>query len=87
MVAQESAANPAPRATSQNLAYVIYTSGSTGRPKGVGVTHSGIRTWPMCSGIASGFATRAGCCNSRVSFSTPSSGRQLRPWRLERASS
>ncbi|CAN2534202.1 D-alanine--D-alanyl+carrier+protein+ligase [Methylocapsa aurea] len=35
VIAQESAANLAPRATPQNLAYVIYTSGSTGRPKGV----------------------------------------------------
>ncbi|CAN2536693.1 D-alanine--D-alanyl+carrier+protein+ligase [Methylocapsa aurea] len=43
VVAQESAANPAPRATSQNLAYVIYTSGSTGRPKGVGVAHRGLQ--------------------------------------------
>ena len=41
-IAEESAANLAPRATSQNLAYVIYTSGSTGKPKGVGVTHRGI---------------------------------------------
>ena len=35
VIAEQSAANLAPRATSQNLAYVIYTSGSTGRPKGV----------------------------------------------------
>ncbi|CAN2536701.1 Linear+gramicidin+synthase+subunit+B [Methylocapsa aurea] len=42
VVAEESAANPAPRAASQNLAYVIYTSGSTGRPKGVGVSHDAI---------------------------------------------
>ncbi|WP_428991063.1 amino acid adenylation domain-containing protein [Methylocapsa aurea] len=42
VLAEESAANPAPRATSQNLAYVIYTSGSTGKPKGVGVTHHGV---------------------------------------------
>ena len=42
VIAEQSAANLAPRATSQNLAYVIYTSGSTGRPKGVGVTHDAI---------------------------------------------
>ncbi|CAN2534203.1 Linear+gramicidin+synthase+subunit+D [Methylocapsa aurea] len=42
VIAQESAANLAPRATPQNLAYVIYTSGSTGRPKGVGVSHDAI---------------------------------------------
>ncbi|CAN2534225.1 Linear+gramicidin+synthase+subunit+D [Methylocapsa aurea] len=41
-IAKDSAANPAPRATSQNLAYVIYTSGSTGKPKGVGVVQSGV---------------------------------------------
>ncbi len=41
-VAQESADNPASRATAENLAYVIYTSGSTGRPKGVMNTHRGI---------------------------------------------
>ena len=40
-IAEESPANPAPRATPHNLAYVIYTSGSTGKPKGVGVTHEG----------------------------------------------
>ncbi|CAN2534223.1 Linear+gramicidin+synthase+subunit+D [Methylocapsa aurea] len=58
VVAQESAANPAPRATSQNLAYVIYTSGSTGRPKGVGVTHSGIPN------LAYVQRDRLGICNS-----------------------
>ena len=50
-IAEESAANRAPRATSQNLAYVIYTSGSTGRPKGVGVEHGRLQN------------RRAGCRN------------------------
>ncbi|CAN2534218.1 Linear+gramicidin+synthase+subunit+B [Methylocapsa aurea] len=45
VVAQESAANPASRAASQNLAYVIYTSGSTGKPKGVAVIHSGVANY------------------------------------------
>ena len=41
-ISLESAANPAPGATSDDLAYVIYTSGSTGKPKGTLITHHNV---------------------------------------------
>lgn len=42
LLAQQSEAEPAFRATADDLAYVIYTSGSTGRPKGVEITHKSL---------------------------------------------
>ena len=41
-IAEQSAENPEPAASSANLAYVIYTSGSTGTPKGVLLNHKGL---------------------------------------------
>ena len=41
-IEQQSAENPANRASLESLAYVIYTSGSTGKPKGAMNTHRGL---------------------------------------------
>jgi amino acid adenylation domain-containing protein len=45
LIAPESTANPAPRATPSDLAYVMYTSGSTGKPKGAMILHSGLTNY------------------------------------------
>ncbi|CAN2534212.1 Linear+gramicidin+synthase+subunit+B [Methylocapsa aurea] len=87
VVAQESAANPAPRATSQNLAYVIYTSGSTGRPKGVGVTHRGTPNLAYVQRDRLGTHTEPGVAIRECHFRRLRLGGSYGPWRLERASS